>query len=425
MELESIDTLLFGALLVVSVVAAYLATRRLCWSVFDYWVVIPGQQAFILAYSAYCYSRELIDASHFSFIVSSLVAFAAGTYVIPRRPAPLQLVTPQEASPGHLLFLRCTLYALCAQQGLGDLAFVAARGIPALSADGVNPSIYSGGFGVIKYIHDANIAGITCVAFLLLILAADRRSFFVGMAFVAYPQVLMEWSKSGLLYVPLLLYTMNRYSAQRFGRRVALPRRIALLAVPIALLFVGYKFAGVVAEGYEQSIPLAIAKRMVNTADSVFMYFQLDGYQYFEGEVKLAPYLLSHITPYFGITDVSQEFGVLLPQVTLGIGDQGYGPYPPFQIIGHLTMGWGGLLYAFAIGAILALIKRARIRLRSAAPYFVCMWAAPFLAGDSSLFVYSLSCQLFNLPAFAAAVAAYLVLVSTGRRAESQAPVAS
>jgi hypothetical protein len=345
-------------------------------------------------------------------------------------PDPL---APAEASPELIRALRYALYALCAQQALADLAFFLSRGIPVLAEGGPNPVIYMGGFGFVKYLHDANIAGLSALSFLLLLLARDRRAFAVGMVFVAYPLFLMEWGKASIVVVGLLLFTMNLYAARHFGRAFPVRRHLLGVAGIAGATFVAYRFVGVVASGYEATIGGAIAKRILNTADSVFMYFQLGGYEYFRGDVGLLSYLFSSLTPYLGIQDAAQTFGVELPRATLGLGEEGYGAYPPFQVVGHLTLGWGGVVYAFAVGAALAFVKQMRVPLKFAAPYFVVLFAAQFLAGDSSLFAYYLSCQLFNLPAFAAAFAALRFLAPaaedgpppspTGKDGPSQVPV--
>jgi hypothetical protein len=402
-ELDSIGWVEFGIFFVGSGLLAYLASRRIVPSVFDIWFVIPANQAIIIAYTTYAYWYGLIEPSHALFILVSLGAFAAGTYVVPEGPGASPPPMDPKTLPEHVRLLRYTLYALCVQQAIADIAFFAARGIPVLSEDGTNPTIYRGGFGIVKYLHDANFSGITALAFLLLLLARDRRSFAIGMAFVVYPLVLMEWGKASIIYLALLLYTMNRYCESRYGMSIRVPGRVAWAASVAGVAFVALRFTGVVASGYEDSVIGAIAKRIINSADSIVMYFQLGGHEYFKGEVGLLPYLASALTPYLGIRDASQTIRTELAQVTIGLTDDAYGPSPPYQVIGHLALGWGGIAYAFAVGAALALVKRATVGLRHAAPYFVLLAAVPFLAGDSSLVAYYLSCQIFNLPAFAAA----------------------
>ncbi len=404
MELDSIAWLEFGVFIVGSGLLAYLASRRIVPSVFDIWVAIPANQAIIVAYTTYAYWSGLLERAHALFILLSLGAFAVGTYVVRRGPGASSPPTIEAKSlPEHVRLLRYTLYALCAQQAIADLAFFAARGVPVLSEEGPTPTIYRGGFGIVKYLHDANFAGITALAFLLLLLARDRRAFAIGTAFVIYPLLLMEWGKTSIVYLAMFLYTINRYCEDRYGLSIRVPRRAAWAAALAGVAFVSFRFTGVVASGYEESVTGAIAKRIINSADSIVMYFQLGGAEYFKGEVGLLSYLASSLTPYLGIRDAAQTVRVDLAQVTIGIGDEGYGPSPPFQVIGHLALGWGGIAYAFVVGWVLALVKRTNVELRHAAPYFVLLFATPFLAADSSLFVYYLSCQLFNLPAFALA----------------------
>lgn len=410
MELDSVEFVPYALGAVASFVAAYLATRRICPRVLDYWIGIPFQQALVLAYVWYGYGADLITEEQFLFMIGGLAAFALGTRVVPAAPAAAPRPAEADASPDIAALFRSILYSLCVYQALADAVYmIAIGGVPALVPNGIHPNMYAGGFGVVKYIHDANAAALPALAFVLAIFWKDYRALAIGGVCALYPQVLMEWSKASLLGLPLFFVTANYYSAERFGRRLVIPRWVTIVIVPLVAGFVAVKFSEVVAQGYESSIGLAFLKRLMNTADAVFMYFQLDGHKYFEGEVGLLSWLFSHLSGYVGIVDpAAQNFGVLLSQYTLGFGEGGYGSYPPFQVVGHLTMGyWGGLVYAFAIGAALAAIRRWTVGLSMLPAYLVVFNAAIFLSGDSSLFAYALFCHVAVLPAYVVGVALY------------------
>jgi hypothetical protein len=215
---------------------------------------------------------------------------------------------------------------------------------------------------------------------------------------------------------------MNRDTTWRFGVSAHVSKRFLWAGVAASLAFLAFRFSGVAEAGYAESTTAAFGKRILNTADAVFMYFQLGGHGYFEGEIGLVSYVFSSLTPYLGISDPAQDFWLNLQRVTLGGGQEGYGSYPPFQVVGHLTLGWGGIAYAFAIGLALAFVKQMKVGLRYAVPYFVLLYAAQFLAGNSAFFAYYLFCQIFNLPAFVAAAIAFRLLGPSEKSGESQVP---
>jgi hypothetical protein len=372
--------------------------RKLLFNLFDIWIILALNMTFHLAYALYAYTQGEIIPNHFWYIIFSYLAFVVGIYAfynkrnaIPRRQ--LVVFSPE--------LLRVTIVTVCFYQLFFDLLFFYYRGIPALTPGVINPAIYHGGFGIVKYIHDSALPLLLILAFKALLVYKRKKLFYFSMFFILYPMFLMEWGKGpilGLLFTyGLSVYYFSRY----YGLNLRINYKMAKYIILLVVIFLLYKFMLVVASGYEKTIPLAVLKRLVNSADAMYMYFAKGAYKHLEGQLNIVSYLLSHVAPYFGYIDfVANNLSTLMYKYAFGYAElgTGYGVSPPLYVIGHAAFGNYGIIYCFFVGLVLSFVKFTCAFKSNYVLYMLIYGIAPCLAGDASLAMYYLSFMIVLFP---------------------------
>jgi hypothetical protein len=396
MELSDFNLWSFSGFLLLSVILVFALLRKFVFGIFDPWIWIIVNQSVMLTYVIYEFFQNRLHTLHLIYWCVALLSFSIGFHLVKQSNIlRLSWLVPTR------FFIILLIVSISTYQILGDSIFILLRGLPTK----LEPGIYGGGFGVIKYIHDANTIVLAILIFLSFFLYG--LSWYICFGFIAllYPMIYLEWGKSGLINL-LFVFTSIKFflntNKKPFNRI-----QISVAVVTVGL-FVVYKFLAVAESGYAETPIDAILKRAINTADSVYYYFVLDAQAKFDTPLNLVSFIFAQVSPHFGyIDDLAQRVGVLLPEYALGQSMDGYGPSAPFQIIGHLAYGFFGFIYAFIVGVTLGKIKHEKLFTKNILYFMIIYTLAPILAGDASLFMYYIVCIFAILPPilFSSAVA--------------------
>ena len=382
-------------------IACLYLLRKTSRGLFDPWFPIVFNQIVLIFIVTYLYVIGVMNFNDYWYWVSATLAIFLPLMLQKRQffyPERL-LATPVPQS--FLLFLKWLGILLCIYQLMFDVVFVVNRGLPVLSDFGSNPQIYVGGFGIVKYIHDSTKLILPPIATLILFGSGNKKLYLYLMASSIYPSLLFEWSKVGLITV-FASYWISYLCF--FGYTIKLVRftRLAFLA---AGLFVLFMFSRAAATGYGAGTFDAILLRVIDTADSIYMYYILDARRYVPQDFSFAGYAFSLVTPFFNTGYNVDTIGHVIQSGANISTEDGFGPSPPAQIVGNIFFGTAGIFYCLIVGIFLRFIrKKLTCRNPITLTYsliFYCLMAN--LAGDFSLFFYYIFILLFVAPPFFAA----------------------
>jgi hypothetical protein len=386
-------------------------SKRISYSIFDPWFPIVFNQILLVGLWSLLYFRRAIRPSYYYYLLA-----ATAMFLLPfgwLRPQRFPLFTsPSERSIQYARFANLLLIMLSIYQIVFDITFIASRGIPVLYQYGSNPQIYMGGFGIVKYIHDDNRSLIPAIAVFSFFATRRKKFLLLGLFVTVYPCLLFEWGKMGLLGVLMTFWIASMFF---FGPTKFL-RKVSYVAIAVSLLSIFFMFTRVAATGYGGGNTLdALQTRLIETGDSTYMYFILDGQASIPHDFTFPKYIfsnvspyLSYVSPYFvrdasGATDTIGH--VVLTAAGLPTG-AGYGPSPPFQIVGHMFWKNYGIAYGFLIGFILYRMKSGigSLKEEQAILFLVIYTNIPMIAGDAAVFIYYLFSYVFVLPPVVAAI---------------------
>jgi hypothetical protein len=398
MELFNLDVAKYVLCFALAFLVNVIVFRKLLFNMFDVWIVLALNQTFSLAYALYAYIQGDIIPNHFWYIIFSYLAFVVGIYAFygKRNTMPhhqLVVFTPE--------LLRVTIVLVCFYQLLFDVLFFYYRGIPVLAEGGITPAMYHGGFGIVKYIHDSASSLLLILGFKALLVYHRKKLFYFSMIFVLYPMFLMEWGKGAILGLIFTYGLSVYYFSKYYGLNLRINFKKVKYFIPLVVVFMLYKFAIIVASGYEKSISFAILKRLVNSADAMYLYFVRGAYQHLQGQLNIVSYLLSHVSPYFGYVDfLATNLSTLMYEYAFGYAEYGtgYGVSPPLYVIGHAAFGNYGIIYCFLVGLVLSFIKFTRVFKSNYVLFMIIYGLTPSLAGDASLAMYYLSIMIVLSP---------------------------
>lgn len=380
--------------------------RRSIFGLLDPWFPIIFNQFIYIALLSILFFNNILKFSDYIYwIVSTLLFFLPFALIKCKIPI---VDLPSSRSRYHSKLVNLIIILLSGYQVTVDLVFIVNRGVPALYEFGSNPQIYLGGFGIVKYIHDACKYVIPPLAVFSLFATGKRSLFFLALFITLYPALLFEWSKVGVLTV-LMYYWI---SALYFFGRTATLRKITTAGLSLAALFTLFMFSRVAATGYGENTMDALSIRLVQSIDSGYFYFIRDAQTYIPKDFTFSRYIFSLVAPFLGGDASGSSVGQTLLLASGVSAEDGYGPSPPFQIIGHIFLKEYGLVYAMLLGWGLALMKSSigSLKQERAILFLIVYNVAPVLAGDASLFLYYIFILVFLLPPLALAASMHFAL---------------
>jgi len=384
MQLFDIDITQLIICLTITSLLNYFIFRKLLFSIFDPFVFIPVHQSFVLGYILYAFTNNKILSEHFYYVSISYFAFVFGLYsfkLISRK----QTITRQVYQMPKALLIY-NIFVLISLQLCLDTFLIINRGAPGFTPGGDNITFYAGGLGIIHFLHIGISLLLPIFVFEARIVYKLKRLFLLFIVFMMYSVIVIGGSKSSFLNLILLFYLTFNYF--RINRNVAftIQKKYIIFALIILSSGVFYKFVSVVNSGYESTAVLAILKRLINTADAMYYYFERGAYVYFEKPLSILSYTFSQITPYIGLKDeYAINIGLLLTEYSTGFSTPGFGPNPQMYGIGHIAWGNWGFVYCFFIGVVLSAIKFRQNR--NFVVYALLYTIAPTLIGDGTLFM--------------------------------------
>lgn len=382
-------------------IACLYLLRKISRGIFDPWFPLVFNQIVLLFIVTYLYVIGLLNFSDYWYWIGGTLAIFLPLLLQKRQffyPERL-LVTP--APQSFLDFLKWLGTFVCVYQLVFDVVFVVNRGLPVLSEYGSNPQIYIGGFGIVKYIHDSTKLILPPIATLILFSAGNKKLYLYLMVSSIYPSLLFEWSKVGLITV-VASYWISYLCFFGYTTRLLRFTRLAFLA---AGLFVLFMFSRVAASGYGNGTFDAILLRVIDTADSIYMYYILDARRYIPPDFSFAGYAFSLVAPFFSTGYQLDTIGHVIQSGAYISTEDGFGPSPPAQIVGNIFFGSAGIFYCLIVGIFLRFIRR---KLTCQNPitltYILILYSLmATLAGDFSLFFYYIFISLFVTPPIFAA----------------------
>jgi len=401
MDISSFDFGLYGLCLAVSALAIFLLCRKAVFHVFDPWIFIFINQTFTITYAAYAYLQGDLRPSYFLYISFSLLAFFVGLNLFAkwnRSPREVFVIFTPRALSAAIIFV--VIY-----QGLFDLIFILNRGLPILYEGGPTPTMYAGGFGIVKFVHAGVAMLLPILSWEALYLYRKKKLFFIGMAAVAYPALLMEQGKTGLIGLLFAYVAFIYYYNQILGGKLKVPTKLLLWLAAIGALYIPYRFYVVVSgTNYEATVLLAIVKRFINTADAIYMYFVLEANRSFREPLNILSYYTSLLSPYVGYKDdIAQKFALLLHAYAFGDGDVGYGASPSMQVIGFAAFNYYGVIYCFVVGLLLSIVKFTNVFKSNLLVFLVVYGTVSGFTSDAAQSLYYLSNLMFLIPPIACA----------------------
>ncbi len=347
------------------IIAFIVLGRRISFGILDPWFTLFFNQGLLLALLAILLFTKLISGSTFLYWLCATALFILPFFWVHRVTFPL-FTSASDSAYRWLRLANLLILLLAAYQFAFDVIFVSARGIPILYANGSNPEIYIGGLGIVKYIHDGCKFILPPLAVFSLFVTGKRRFFVLGLFASLYPAVLFEWSKAGLF----LVISNFWISAQVFFGPRKLLKRATIIGVSTACLFMLFMFSRVAATGYADNAFDSLFTRLIESGDSVFFYFVMNGRNGISHDFTFLRYAFSYVAPFFGADPFKGNVGHALLEAVDISAESGYGPSPPFQVIGHMLFHDFGALYALSIGIILAWAKGSLRRRSEAAAVF-------------------------------------------------------
>jgi hypothetical protein len=401
---DGYDLVLIGLVLIVAI----LIIMKISRSIFDPWFPIGVNQAILLLIVAYLYIDGLIAISEFFYWMVATAALIV-PLMLQNHSRLLVGFSSAVCSKRNFTFLLIVAYFLCAYQIIFDSIFILSRGIPVLNEYGSNPQIYIGGFGVVKYIHDAIRIVLPPIATYILLSSSRRKlyGFFVFCTF--YPAVIFEWSKVGFITVAANYWICYLYFFGRTERLAKWTRYGFILAV----VFVLFMFSRVAASGYGSNTLNAILIRLVETGDSVNMYYLLGAKNYIPVDYSFIQYVFSLVAGFFSVK-IDTVGHVIQTAANISTED-GFGTSPPAQIIGSVFFGVFGIFYCLIMGLILCGVRRIcstqKVGIRIL--FLMLYIASPAFSGDLSLFFYYLFILLVVAPPI---LCAWLISKAGSRR---------
>lgn len=382
-------------LIVMSVAIVYPIVKKSTHGIFDPWLVFIFNQILLLILITFLYINKHLTLHQYIYWLCSTMALLLPLKHI--RPVEFPLVSDKDRKiyAKHRL-IGLMIIMLCSYQLFADLIFVFYRGIPIINGSGPNPQIYMGGFGIVKYIHDATRILLPPLATYSLYLTGKKKLFYLTLIIAIYPTLIFEWSKVGLIQVISVYWISYLFY---FGSTKKL-KKMTLIGVFASVLFVGLMFSRIVSQDYGVNVLDSILMRLVQSADSVHIYFVGDAQSSIPLNYYFIDYIFSLITPFFGFPNEIGTIGHVM-QNALGLAvSEGYGPSPPAQIIGHIFFSGAGVIYTMFIGLSLQLFRNTihKIRQDRLVVYLIFYYLAPFIAGDISLFFYYVFIFIFITP---------------------------
>lgn len=384
-----------------------LTARRSIHGLFDPWFFTVFNQFIFLSLLSVLYSKNVLSFYDYAYwLVCTFIFFLP--FVLIKCKEPNFFVSSSRVRTQARL-VNLVIFFVSFYQITFDLFFIFSRGIPLLYESGSNPQIYLGGFGVIKYIHDACRYILPPLAVFSLF-ATGKRTILLFSIFVnLYPALLFEWSKSGFVIILMYYWVAAFY----FFGRTTLLLKVTDFALSVAALFTLFMFSRLAATGYGENTLDSLTIRLVQTIDSAYFYFVMNAQAHIPTDFTFTGYIFSLVAPFFGVNISGSSIGQTLMLASGFSAEDGYGPSPPFQVIGHVFMKEYGILYALLLGVILALFKS---RIGSLKPWQIIFYlmlynVAPFLAGDVSILFYYLFITVFLLPPIILAVVISYCLV--------------
>lgn len=386
--------------------AFIIIARRSIYGLFDPWFFTVFNQFIFLALLSALYSKNILASYDYVYwLASTFIFFLPFALIKYKEPV---VFSPSSEVRTQARLVSLVIFFVSCYQIMFDLVFIVSRGIPVLYEFGANPQIYLGGFGIVKYIHDACRYILPPLAVFSLFATGKRTLLFFSIFINLYPALFFEWSKSGFIIVLMYYWIAAFY----FFGRTPLLRKVTTSGLGIAALFTFFMFSRLAVTGYGENTLDSLAIRLVQTIDSAYFYFVMDAQAYLPKDFTFSRYIFSLVSPFFGVNASGSSIGQTLMLASGFSAEDGYGPSPPFQVIGHMFLKEYGIFYALLLGGTLALLKN---RIGSFKPwqilFFLMLYnVAPFLAGDVSIFFYYLFIVAFLLPPIILAVVMHFAL---------------
>lgn len=387
MELSNIDNLSFFFIIFLAVagILTYFLKKHL-FSIFDFWVFIILNQTIILSLFIYLFYSKAIDIKILSsvllsatFLILGLNSFSKkkSSFTFKKEPLIERTIKP-------LTFVIIFIYVA------NTLVSIFFLGLPFITGVRRTISVYSQlgpGFGIIYYIDWGIKLLMTVLIAKLYILRKKKLSYLVLAIFVVG---LVLNTGSRLVYLQLFLFFIfaMHLTNESINLR-SLPKfvKIGFYALPIIILV---SFTSAVSAGYEANVFLAFIKRFIGSAEGPFYYYIGDSRTYLEN-LSIVKYHFAHILPYFGIPTANEiNLGVNITKLSsFSFGKEGFGPNPTFYVVGDILFGRFSFIYAYALGAILSII-RYRLNRIGFSLYFLLNISIISILVDGTLFTMSL-----------------------------------
>lgn len=379
--------------------------RKISFGILDPWFGLAVSQVLLVAIASALYFKGVLKPSYYFYWLGATAMFLLPFAWLKPQRFPLY-AAPSPQSIQYARFVNLLIILLSLYQFVLDIVFIANRGIPVLYQFGSNGQIYMGGFGIVKYVHDANMFLLPPLAVYSFFISRKTKFLILGILAAAYPSLFFEWSKLGLYNILLYLWIASMFF---FGPSKFL-RKLYTVGIVACLPFVFFMFSRIAAAGYGGGNTLdAFQTRMVQSGDSIYMYFVLDTQASIPKEYTFPKYISSYISPYLSYvspyfvrdaSDTTDSIGhVILTAAGLPTA-AGSGPAPPFQVVGHIFMKYYGFVYGFFIGFILYRVKSkiGSIKQEHAVIFLTLYNCIHVIAGDASLFTSYLFIYIFLLP---------------------------
>ena len=380
-------------------------SRRICIGILDPWFSIAFNQVLLVGVFSALYFKGIFSPSYYYYWLAATAMFLLPFGWLKPQRFPL-FSSPSPRSIQCARFVNLLIVLLSLYQLVLDIVFIANRGIPVLYEFGSNPQIYMGGLGIVKYVHGANVSLLPPLGVFSFFATRKTRFLILAIFAAAYPTLLFEWSKMGLLNVLMSLWIASMFF---FGPTKFL-KKLYTVGIVACLVFVFFMFSRTAATGYGGGNTLdAIQTRLIESGDSAYMYFLFDGQASIPHDYTFPKYIFSYVSPY--LSYVSSYFVRDASGATDSIGhviltaaglptEAGYGPSPPFQVVGHMFWKNYGVAYGFFIGLILYWMKSkiGSIKQEHAVIYLTLYNCIVVISGDAALLLSYLFVYIFLLP---------------------------
>lgn len=354
-DVESLLAILFPTILFA--LLFFLAYKRYIFSIYDPLTLFVVEMSFSSVLMITTVSNALYLFQFFSFQFLFWLGF------ISVRPYAKKITNANiHYSKYNILFLEHLTMIFFFIFIVANAYYFIKVGIPILSQ---NPTVFKvasfeGGLGIIRRINWGMGVFIACASIVISIIGIHKKTF-LSIFLILMIITSMGGAKGALLaYVFILAYMTQQYSLKNYDLVKKYKKYIGVIFV---LAFIVAMTILYIENNGMKEVFFAFLNRLLYFGDVVLYYYQPDVMHYFENYTPF-DYIYRLLNPIFGmfrLVPYENPLGYVMVILTLTTETLPtvMGPNSPFYIEGHLYFGlFGGMLYSFVIGFIVAFLRK-------------------------------------------------------------------